>query len=299
MGIDSQGWKASTNAELLNGKKITGFFGFFDILGYTEFIEHNDLDRQIEIYEKHMMMLHEIAITLNKRDPEQYLSMNKTKSLRFSDTIILYQRETLKGPALGTSFILKAALLLRIAFEQGIPIRGAISYGDYFIHDQCVLGKPVTEAYKTEKCQNWSGTILCESASKIYEEEQEGLKKHPMMNYRGIPIDPTSFFSRFNKDFIILYKVPLVDKDGNEYREKKYALCWDDYLPTYIGIDIPLLNTDKQHDEIVDRIRMKFSAHKKLIDNNINIEQKIKNTADFISYIVSQPVSSPQLICYR
>jgi len=34
------------------GRKVKGFFGIFDVLGYSKMIESNDLDSLIEIYKK-------------------------------------------------------------------------------------------------------------------------------------------------------------------------------------------------------------------------------------------------------
>ena len=37
------------------GKKIRGFFGMFDILGYRDLIANNDIDTVIKIYESYVL----------------------------------------------------------------------------------------------------------------------------------------------------------------------------------------------------------------------------------------------------
>jgi hypothetical protein len=47
--------------------------------------------------------------------------------------------------------------LLRLSFERGIPIRGAVGYGRYYATERgCFLGVPIIEAYKMEKAQDWA-----------------------------------------------------------------------------------------------------------------------------------------------
>jgi hypothetical protein len=178
---------------------IKGYFGFFDILGYKDLILNNKLDTIVEIYNKSLSDLAEKAILIEgKHDYARVHDQQPVKCLAFSDTIILYQDSSLYIPKIkikGHSlleiqrlkiFIETVCYLLRLSFERGIPIRGAVSYGRYYATEKgCFLGKPIVEAYNMEKAQNWSGAVICSSIQeKFYD-----LSTHLMRELKRSNID--------------------------------------------------------------------------------------------------------------
>ena len=135
------------------GTKIKGFFGMFDILGYRDFIKQNALDKTIDIFKRLMVDLDRQAVTLGGQDTRQLTALIPTKSLVFSDTIILYQALSRSMTDSGPTFLTKACVLLRLAFERGLPLRGAISFGEFFVHERTFLGMPIIDACEAEKTQ--------------------------------------------------------------------------------------------------------------------------------------------------
>jgi hypothetical protein len=230
------------------GYKTKGFFGFFDVLGYRRLIEKNNLDEIIKIYNSIFLNLSEIAMLFANKPSDDYSAI---KSFVFSDTIILYQIIENITPATAKYFISTSSCLLRLAFDRGIPLRGAISYGTYFIRENpiCFLGKPIVEAYESEKKQNWSGAILCKSAEKI--------------------IQNISDRSEFP---LIEYDVPLRSKTETE---RCYALRWDDsVIRPYIMLGLGAYGEgldSMNEDQISNLVRDTFNLHKKPIDK---VEQK-------------------------
>lgn len=278
------------NVQPIKGQKIKGFFGFFDILGYSELNkpENNDIDKLIGIFNNFILNIDEKAITLNYTDKDQRYSIGKVKNLVFSDTIILYQEMPEPLREIGPSFILKSCLLLRLAFEAGIPLRGAISYGEYYIQDRCFLGKPIIEAHEDEKAQIWSGAVLCKSAEEKYLALSKKRQETKTINYRGIIINPVDLFSPFSDNLIFPYEVPYKELSGGQDNEKhqkrvkKFALCWDDFLIDFARLtDIPELNRGKNEFFIKQRIKNKFAERNKPV-NSKEVEVKIDNTAEFI-----------------
>ena len=73
------------------GRKGKGFFGIFDVLGYSKMIESNDLDSLIEIYKKTLGVLDDKVLCLGDFDKSLLATLKGPKSFAFSDTIVLYQ----------------------------------------------------------------------------------------------------------------------------------------------------------------------------------------------------------------
>lgn len=123
----------------------------FDILGYRSLIKNNTLDRLIKIFNQFIIDIDQKAVTLMHQDEHQVTGITPTKTLIFSDTIILHQTMSESMSDFSPSFLTKACVLLRLGFEYGIPLRGAISFGEFFVHERSILGKPLVEAFEAEK----------------------------------------------------------------------------------------------------------------------------------------------------
>jgi hypothetical protein len=281
-------------------KKITGFFALFDILGFQQILENMDLDYLESRITNLLDSLHKQAITMNGIDCEQQLSFQKTDTIVFSDTIILYQTSTQfpdgTMPFMGPSIIDKSALLLRLAFEEGIPLRGAISYGNYLVSDNYFLGKPIVEAYQAEQHCKWSGAILCKSA-----ECECKKQKNPKVNLLGIESFPLSLHP-CTSDLIIRYPGPYADpKATSSLPSPIYALRWDDWIKIWANVkDIPDLSFDDEY-QIEERVKEKFYAHGKEPNEKSACEKvnhKITNTVEFTAYCSKILPSSLRLAYY-
>lgn len=58
------------------------------------------------------------------------------------------------------------------ALEQELPLRGAISYGQYSIKDNIMLGYVVDEAASWHESTDWIGVILTPSAQMITRDKE-------------------------------------------------------------------------------------------------------------------------------
>ena len=265
--------------------RTTGFFGLFDILGYSALNENNDLTTLIDIFKKNIIGIDISAVAMGGNS--QFHSFTEVKTIQFSDTIIFYEEpstsgiEKIKEGIIDPSwFMFKACVLLRKAFEGGIPLRGAISYGEYYIHDRAFLGKPIIEAHNFEMDQNWSGAVLCESAEnefntrlKRYNEKKENHKvgKEDIRNISSCNFVPPSCLCQ--------YPIPC-----KKSKKNGLALCWDDSALFMFGynqwekdaIQINKLSKSKTK----ELIKQKFAEHHKPIDKKIM--GLISNTFEYI-----------------
>jgi hypothetical protein len=86
-----------------------------------------------------------------------------TKIISISDTIAIFTTGSAKYTIEIHSRI--CAWMLEYAIKQRIPLRGAISYGEYMTKDNIMLGYAVDEAAGWYESTNWVGVILSPSAA--------------------------------------------------------------------------------------------------------------------------------------
>lgn len=94
------------------------------------------------------------------------------------------------------------------AIGRHIYFRGAMAHGEFIFSESersiAVLGKPVIDAYKFEKCGNWVGVIQTPDFQKKY---LEVLARHAKS--RNEPVEET--IRSYNR-FFVRYDVPLKDE---------------------------------------------------------------------------------------
>jgi hypothetical protein len=111
-----------------------------------------------------------------------------TKVISISDTIAMFtpgdSEKTIEIQAKICSWLLGYALL------QGIPLRGAISYGEYMTKENIMLGYAVDEAASWHETTDWIGVILSPSAH--MKTKEKGLEA--IIKYDHIPFKKTEKF---------------------------------------------------------------------------------------------------------
>ncbi len=136
-----------STTNIISGKRA---IAIFDILGFREIVQSTKLEKLPEIVKK----------TLNlSKGP--LISYDLVGSIFFSDTIVLYG---LSGEDfLDESWIIvSSSNLLNMSARFGIPIRGALTYGDIYINlrEKTVIGPALVKGYDLEQKQNWMGAII-------------------------------------------------------------------------------------------------------------------------------------------
>jgi len=278
--------------------KIIGFFGMFDILGYRSLIENNDLDRLIEVFNQFIKDLDQMGVTLGGQDKSQITALVPTKTLVFSDTIIFYQARAESTPDFAPSFLTQVCVLLRLAFERGVPLRGAISFGEFFVHEKAFLGRPIIEAFKAEKIQQWSGVMLTESAERMYLDYRRRRKSSKNITWRGLSLNPADM-GPFSTNIVVDTDIPLKNKCGTQ-KIKGYSLRWDDYIKDFAALhyvgsqEIKDLNASQSTESIGSRVRGSFSAWRKKTDPD-DVKRKMENTIKFLEDMRDRPLEDVRL----
>jgi hypothetical protein len=153
-----------------------GFVGFFDILGYQNIIDNNDLSYTSELIKSiFMKMPDKVSGRLmlysnedNVKDRIIKVLNNAIKSELISDSMLISLKlnsveDYSDNFALGV-FCIYIAEFTREMFFNGLPIRGCIDVGDYFLDEKCFAGKPIINAYRWAESLDFSGVVLSKEA---------------------------------------------------------------------------------------------------------------------------------------
>ncbi|TDE07732.1 hypothetical protein [Flavobacterium sandaracinum] len=229
------------------------FVAFFDILGFKNMVEKNSHEELMEAYQFGLYDSLENAeeatnLFLSMITPPEELETLKIQIYVISDSIIFIQ-DTLTQRGL-LYIISYCRMLIGSCLADGIPIRGALSFGPVSVENKrgtTIVGKGLTKAYNLESKQQWAGGIVDKECFEIVPKENEDLINH-LINNKKNPI-------------ITKYNVP--QKDGSEKEE--LAMDWTIY---------ELLKNPED-------IRKAFSKHNKEINDDVEI--KIENTIKFFN----------------
>jgi hypothetical protein len=198
-----------------------GLVAFFDILGYQDIIDNNLIEEVARIISDILVKIpadvkNEFMGLLKKGSKQYNLFQVFIESIDqrvISDSILLSldfpedEKEHIKV-ARWTVFLLYVRLLVYTAFEKGLPLRGAIDYGEFFIDSNCFAGKPIIDCYRLSNRLEFSGCVLTPSCEKTLQNALKGLVDN------AIPLDIIS-------SEVLSYLVPL--KDGEE---RLWIIAW-------------------------------------------------------------------------
>jgi hypothetical protein len=175
---------------MIQVNKISGkrAIAIFDILGFRELVNTAELSKLPEIVKKTLIL---------SRNP--LISRNLVGSIVFSDTIVLYG---LAGKNIYDEswIIVSSSNLLHMSARFGIPIRGALTFGEIFINqkERTIIGPALVKGYDLEQNQNWMGAIIdpdCEDRFKL------GLFNLPNKLHNNIIKYPAPLKSGLRKDY--------------------------------------------------------------------------------------------------
>jgi hypothetical protein len=147
-----------------HGGSQTGFIGFFDLLGYKDFIRNNQLK---EVVQKVRNILLECKRSQKRIEGLEYLfDQDICEHVIFSDTILIYSNTTSEPSA--TLFTIFCASLVNALFWEGFPVRGALAAGEFYVDPKLgsisLAGAPIVEAHELEECLDFAGCVVAPSA---------------------------------------------------------------------------------------------------------------------------------------
>ena len=142
----------------------TGVVTFLDVLGWKGV--YNRKENPISS----LTVLIEGAIKLAERK-QRGRTMNAIKVRSISDTIGIFTHASGTNSEISDIIDIHGEIcqwLIPQSIESEIPVRGAISFGEFQIFDQIFVGKAIDEAASWHEQSDWIGVHLTPSAEFIY-----------------------------------------------------------------------------------------------------------------------------------
>jgi len=188
-----------------------------DMLGFSELVEKSSLDALVSgplgwLRKALHHSVHKQQFPTEIPTKEDFLGHQHVGVAWFSDTILLYTRQD-SDEAVRDLILTTGWLVFETLMGGSLRIRGGIAYGGTYIDekDSVFVGKPIVEAYRLERKQQWSGVALTPSASqRIPNEAQTG---------------------RYGDWWVVPYDVPL--KGGDTLRTLAVNWTWGFHHPTW------------------------------------------------------------------
>jgi hypothetical protein len=173
----------------------TGWVGFFDILGYANLLQRNEPETIAEevvplLTGAYPEIINGIGTTFeswiakftdNHQDSQSLVQnasrlIDDLKWLLFSDTILITihsDDSTDRQSVLRWIIFYWACADLQVKlFRAGLPLRGAIDFGRFFVRDTCFAGRPIINAYELCNMLELAACVLSKAAS----DQLHGLK---------------------------------------------------------------------------------------------------------------------------
>jgi|ERR1017187_1721200 hypothetical protein len=252
------------NAEQKNSAEIEareGVVAFFDILGFENYLRNDPEVRSKEALQILLGIKEEGPKWVKKRLSYQFLDSVRWNT--FSDTILL----TIPYPNDGEkiekrkkecwlAILMSSVVLMKRMFDYGLPVRGAVSFGKFFIHEKEPLfaGAPFFYAHSLAGKLNLSATALDALATKEVRDRFPEYFKPDKGVYLAM--------------HLLNYLTPLKDSHEKMLILNQWAL-----------------HDDLDNHDIAQLVAETFWKHGKDIDEKA--AQKMRNTEMLLRYLIS------------
>jgi hypothetical protein len=177
---------------------------FLDILGYSNFLQNNEPEQAATIVRDCLLnaptniknVVEKIDTKNSAREPIKK-AVDRFKWLIFSDTILVTNsyapKDSDKTKAFSwIIFLAVLGILYRKLFNDGLPIRGGVCYGNYFVEENCFAGRSIIAAYRLSNSLNLAGITL----------------DHSSMEELNI-IKARSYYPKLADSLLVNYLVPM------------------------------------------------------------------------------------------
>lgn len=142
---------------------------FFDILGFSDRLRNMSLT---DLHALYSQLIDAVPQTVFSGEvlgtPRKSRKLNFDRANFLFDSIVLVSRDLSDERAAGAihDFLMSCALLMQMSFAKQLPLRGAVSFGDYLedTERKIFLSPEFANLARVEKDQEWSGCVVLPSA---------------------------------------------------------------------------------------------------------------------------------------
>lgn len=207
-----------------------GFVAIFDILGYGAWVDDTVL---LEVWMRQMNIKEMIRVNVEnfinysiKRQDRLIISV-----ISYADTFLIYTSEISDDSF--KALMVGCQMMFIAADTFSLPIRGATACGEFYVSDtkDVIIGKPIIEAYKNERKQDWIGCwITGECLDKISKEANQYIIGEKMIIKYPIPFKEGAVREDVYA-YNLLYNMPpefINDIETTGYLQKKKTHRWQD-----------------------------------------------------------------------
>ena len=229
------------------------YVAYFDMLGFKEAVKRNQNIAWSCISEMQRSMEEILRIKI-KDTSNNVIIDDKVRSFIFSDSIVLF---TLSNEYIDLmSILILSTQLFGQSLKYRIPLRGGVSYGDFYFNfdKKLFCGLPLVKAFELGECIQWSGVRL----DSIIVQHCEVCKKYN-----------EEFFS---SDIQIPWKAKLKDNTLTDI----HTINWPKIFQNNWTKDPPI--TVEEYYEAFEEMFGKYEHLKK------DIQKKYINTVEFINH---------------
>ncbi|WP_368293694.1 hypothetical protein [Dehalobacter sp. TBBPA1] len=190
------------------------FLAFFDILGFRNLVNNHNLSDITSLMNDVFRSVLRFSNSVYDEDGVA-LSEQMVSFLQFSDSIVFYTTGTKKEEFSRLVHVCK--VFVYSCFVAGIPIRGSISKGEFYVDNDLFFGKALIEAYENGERQQWVGAFINNSCVKYiqeyYSDALDFLQKKGYLVRGDIPIKVGVIQDQYiinwaNEDFLDVLKTP-------------------------------------------------------------------------------------------
>jgi hypothetical protein len=161
---------------------VNGLVGFFDVLGYQNIIDNNEIAVISKILGEILLKVPDHArnyvreSTARTHATKQIVDriMKNAVARLISDSILIVQPFRSEAPStryleaiLGIAF---ARHIFESTFTHGLPVRGAIDIGEVYLDDHCFAGKPAIECFRLGQALNLAACVVTPRAATILDD---------------------------------------------------------------------------------------------------------------------------------
>ena len=183
------------------------FIAFFDILGFKNLVTGLKMDIIIERMNELVDIINlSIKNPIRGKNDELPSDEKLLNYIQFSDSVVFYTEGLSANEFSRLLYVSK--VFIYFSLLRGLPMRGCISHGEFYVNNNIFFGKTLIDAYENGESQNWAGAYVLDNTIQYVRE-----------------LYPDTFKFCTEKGFLLKYKVPFKLRDNDE----KYVINWANY----------------------------------------------------------------------